>query len=146
MNKSEILDTVKHLLSAKVQRLQMLIADTRASNNDTKSSMGDKYETGREMLQQEIGKLQLQLGEILKQENILKSITAAPCDSVQRGALVKTDRGAIYIAVPLGHVTINGEKITVISSDSPLAVVLRGRKAGETVPFGNYANNILEVC
>ena len=33
-----------------------------------KSSMGDKYETSREMLQQEINNLQLQLNEQLKSQ------------------------------------------------------------------------------
>ena len=45
MNKAELLE-LKQKISEKIQKLEQLIAETRASNNDTKkSSMGDKYET-----------------------------------------------------------------------------------------------------
>ncbi len=74
MNKAELLELVKQKISEKIQKLEQLIAETRASNNDTKSSMGDKYETSREMLQQEINNLQLQLNEQLKSQQILKNI------------------------------------------------------------------------
>ena len=45
MNKAELLELVKQKFLKKIQKLEQLIAETRASNNDTKSSMGDKYET-----------------------------------------------------------------------------------------------------
>ena len=64
MDKAKILELVKSKISEKIGNLERLIAETRASNNDTKRSMGDKYETGREMLQQEINNLQLQLSLI----------------------------------------------------------------------------------
>ena len=50
--KSELLEIIHQKISEKIQKLEQLIAETRASNNDTKSSMGDKYETSHEMLQQ----------------------------------------------------------------------------------------------
>jgi predicted chitinase len=43
--KSELLEIIHQKISEKIQKLEQLIAETRASNNDTKSSMGDKYET-----------------------------------------------------------------------------------------------------
>lgn len=69
MDKILIINVVKHQLTEKITKLENLISETRASSNDTKSSMGDKYETGREMLQQEINNLQIQLNEILKQQD-----------------------------------------------------------------------------
>ena len=57
MNKTEILNLVQEKISEKIRNLERLISETRESNNETKSSMGDKYETGREMLQQEINAL-----------------------------------------------------------------------------------------
>ena len=47
MNKSELLQIIQNKLSEKIENLERLIAETRAANNETKSSMGDKYETGR---------------------------------------------------------------------------------------------------
>ena len=74
MNKSEILQIIRGKLSEKTDYLEHLISETRAANNETKSSMGDKYETSREMVQQEINNLQVQLNENLKSLNSLKLI------------------------------------------------------------------------
>jgi hypothetical protein len=49
--------------------------------------MGDKYETGREMLQQEINNLQVQLNEVLKQQDFLKTIPVKISDKAEKGAL-----------------------------------------------------------
>ena len=73
MDKQKLSLLISQKLSEKIQTFEKLIAETRASNNDTKSSMGDKYETGREMLQQEINNLQVQLNEVLKQQDFLKT-------------------------------------------------------------------------
>ena len=74
MNKSEILQIIRGKLSEKTDYLEHLISETRDANNETKSSMGDKYETSREMVQQEINNLQVQLNENLKSLNSLKLI------------------------------------------------------------------------
>ena len=114
MNKAELLELVKQKISEKIQKLEQLIAETRASNNDTKSSMGDKYETSREMLQQEINNLQLQLNEQLKSQQILKNIQPISHKTVNLGSLVETDKGKFFIAVSLGELSFNQEKIFII--------------------------------
>ena len=55
--KAELYQFITEQIDDKITYLNGLIDDLRASNNDTKSSMGDKYETSREMMQQEITKL-----------------------------------------------------------------------------------------
>ena len=85
MNKARILDEVRIKISEKIKTLEHLIAQTRESNNETKSSMGDKYETGREMLQQEINTLQIQLNPnsaIEKKEYF--SILISNCVAVEK--------------------------------------------------------------
>ena len=72
MKKEEILHIIKNKISAKIKIFENLIVETRASSNDTKSSMGDKYETGREMLQQEINNIQRQLNEVLNQQGFFQ--------------------------------------------------------------------------
>ena len=97
MDKAKILELVKSKISEKIGNLERLIAETRASSNDTKSSMGDKYETGREMLQQEINNLQLQLNENLIHQNFLKNVNTNPHQMIGNGTLVETDAGIFYI-------------------------------------------------
>ena len=143
--KSELLEIIHQKISEKIQKLEQLIAETRASNNDTKSSMGDKYETSREMLQQEINNLQIQLNEHLKSQKILKNINPNPHKIVTLGSLVETEKGKFFIAVSLGELSFNQEKIFVISAESPLAKAMNGKKVGETFIVNNLTQTIKNI-
>ena len=143
--KSELLEIIHQKISEKIQKLEQLIAETRASNNDTKSSMGDKYETSREMLQQEINHLQIQLNEHLKSQQILKNINPNPHKIVTLGSLVETEKGMFFIAISLGELSFNQEKIFVISAESPLAKAMNGKKVGETFIVNNLTHIIKNI-
>ena len=143
--KSELLEIIHQKISEKIQKLEQLIAETRASNNDTKSSMGDKYETSREMLQQEINNLQIQLNEHLKSQQILKNINPNPHKVVSLGSLVETEKGMFFIAISLGELSFNQEKIFVISAESPLAKAMNGKKTGESFVVNNLSQIIKNI-
>ncbi|WP_426278918.1 hypothetical protein ACN9MN_06735 [Chryseobacterium sp. S-02] len=145
MNKQQILDTIKIKVAEKVNNFENLIQETRASNNDTKSSMGDKYETGREMLQQEINNLQRQFNETLNQQVLLQKITSEPSLKVQNGALVKTDRGVFYVSVSVGEIILEKQKIMTVSAESPLIKAMLGKKAGETFVINNIQQTIEKI-
>ena len=145
MNKTELIKLINQKLSEKIQNFEKLIAETRATNNDTKSSMGDKYETGREMLQQEINNLQVQLNEVLKQQDFLKTILIKPCEKVEKGAIVKTERGLFFISVSLGEINFDNQKIICISPESPLAKAMNGKQKGEVFSLNNINQKILII-
>lgn len=131
MDKEKLLKVVQSKLNKKIESLEHLIAELRASNTDTKSSMGDKYETGREMLQQEINQLQLQLNELTNQMVQLEKLPLKANTTAINGALVKTNTGYYFISVSAGEVVLNGEKIMAISPETPLAKALYGKYVGE---------------
>ena len=145
MNKPQLLEIIHQKISEKIQKLEQLIAETRASNNETKSSMGDKYETSREMIQQEINNLQLQLNEHLKSLQILKNINPISHKTVGLGSLVETEKGMFFIAVSLGELSFNQEKIFVVSAESPLAKAMNGKKIGETFIVNNLSQTIKNI-
>ena len=145
MEKSILLQLIKFKLSEKIENFEKLIAETRASSNDTKSSMGDKYETGREMLQQEINNLQVQLNEILKQKDFLKTVLPKPNDKAEKGAIVKTEKGLFFISVSLGEVKVESEKIICISPESPLAKAMNGKLKGEVFSLNNMSQRIVDI-
>ncbi|MGD1319830.1 hypothetical protein [Chryseobacterium sp. 2R14A] len=145
MNKFSLINIIKERLSEKIKNFEKLIAETRASNNDTKSSMGDKYETGREMLQQEINNLQGQLNEVLKQQDFLKNIIVKPSDRVEKGAIVKTEKGLFYISVSLGEIAFEDQKIICISPESPLAKAMYGRTMNESFSLNNISQKIISI-
>jgi len=145
MDKSEILDLLHAKLSEKIENLERLIAETRAANNETKSSMGDKYETSREMVQQEINNLQIQLNENVKARNSLQFINLNPHQNVGLGSLVETDKGFFYIAVSLGEISLKKQKIFLISPEGPLAKALNGKKNGEEISLNGNTQIIKKI-
>ena len=150
MNKTELIKLINQKLYEKIQTFEKLIAETRASNNDTKSSMGDKYETGREMLQQEINNLQVQLNEVLKQQDFLKTSfdklrMTKKFDKAEKGAIVKTEKGLFFISVSLGEINFDNQKIICISPESPLAKAMNGKQKGDVFSLNNINQKILII-
>ena len=145
MDKALLLKSLQENIQKKVTDFENLIEETRASNNDTKSSMGDKYETGREMLQQEINNLQLQLNELLKQQVFLKSILAKSCDKAEKGAFLKTEKGIFFISISLGEISFENQKIICISPESPLAKAMDGKRKGEVFSLNNIHQTVENI-
>ncbi len=109
------------------------IAEAReAANNETKSSAGDKYETGREVMQQEIDLNLTRLNELKKLQQILDRITPTQKFATsQPGAVVYTSNGNYYIAISAGQLKVDGKAYYAISAASPIGTQLAGLKAGE---------------
>ncbi|MDF9796588.1 transcription elongation GreA/GreB family factor [Catalinimonas alkaloidigena] len=117
-----------------------------AANQETKSSAGDKHETGRAMMQLETEKLSRQMHEVLNEQQSLQMIrTDQPKQSVDRGALVVTNHLKLYIAISAGRLLLEGEEYFAISIDTPLGLALKGKKAGETGGFQNKTHEILQI-
>jgi len=61
--------------------------------NEENSTAGNKFETARAMGQEELDRINRQMSVLVKEYNILSQINLdRPCDSVQLGAVVKTDK------------------------------------------------------
>ncbi len=145
MNKQEICDEVIGIVESKLQKLHGLISGTRSSNSETKSSMGDKYETGREMLQQEINKLEMQAATLQNMLNVLRRINVSPHSRIQLGSLVETASAVYYISVSAGEFSLRNRKIFAISAESPAAMVMKGLQAGETFEMNGVKQQIMQV-
>lgn len=110
-------------LDERIDHLQNLVFELEQSKaNESKSSAGDKYETARAMMQQELDLLQRQLmtNERLK-SGLGRLNPAEKPASIGANSLVRTQQGWFYLAVALGKVLVSGETVHVISVDSPFA-------------------------
>lgn len=145
MNKVELLHIIQSRISDRIENLEQLILDKRNSNNDTKSSMGDKYETGREMLQQEIDNLQNQLNAFLLQKQSILSIKTDKCSKVEKGSLVETEKGMFYISASVGEIHFEGKKIIAVSEESPLAMAMKGKVENERFAINNISQVIKNI-
>ncbi len=107
-----------------------------AANSETKSSAGDKYETGRAMAQLEKEKFAGQLQETLALRERLQRIDPTkPCGTVAPGAALLTSGGAFYCAIAADEIELEGEEFLTISLASPLGKALHGASAGESRSF-----------
>jgi hypothetical protein len=112
--------------------LQAIDATQQAANEETKSSAGDKYETGRAMMQQETDRNQAQLNEANKLMVVLNHINAGTTfKTAETGSLVITDNGKFYIAIGAGTLILNGESYFAVSPASPIGLKLKMQKIGD---------------
>ncbi|MEJ7780102.1 MAG: 3-oxoacyl-ACP synthase [Daejeonella sp.] len=110
---------------------QAIRAARESANDDTKSSAGDKYETGREMMQQEIDRNRKQLEESQKLKLVLDHIDASKItDTIQNGSLVTTNFGIFYISISKGQMRVDGKNYFAVSSVSPIGVKLMKQREG----------------
>lgn len=145
--KKELYQNCKTHLLQKSKQLQTAIAEIQdAINNETKSSAGDKYETAREMMEQDIEVNMVQLAEVQKQIEILERINPAiTATSVVPGSLVKTTSGNYFIAISIGQLKLNEQTFYIISSQSPIGKLLMGQSKNASINFNGKAINILEI-
>ncbi len=107
-----------------------------SANEETKSSAGDKYETGRAMAQLEIEKGTVQLSEALKQKQVLDQMPPAiETSTVRLGSLVYTNEENYYLSIPAGKMEIDAITYYAISSASPIGAMLMGQGPGTSFTF-----------
>lgn len=146
--KAKLLTACYTYVSEKTEYLQRAIRDLQDSaNEETKSSAGDKYETGRAMAQIEIEKLAAQLHEVTSLRNTLDKITTRQDETnIMLGSAVQTNSGNYFIAISAGNFVIDGNSYFAIGGHTPLALALKGRKAGDAVEFNKKSITILSVA
>ena len=137
ISKVEIHETILKLLTNSIVHATKdyeLAKESRDS--DTKSSAGDKFETGREMMQREMDKISASIDQSKNQLNFLLKINLnLPYSTVDLGCLIITDQGIYYISIGLGKVEINAEIIYAISLDSPIGQLFKGKRVGDELEF-----------
>ncbi|MDN3550905.1 3-oxoacyl-ACP synthase [Mucilaginibacter aquaedulcis] len=105
----------------------------KASNEDTKSSAGDKYETGRAMMQQETNRNLAQLNEANKLLVALNRIsTSSSAAKAETGSVIITSNGNFYLAISAGSLSVDGKTYFAVSPASPVGLLLAGKTAGES--------------
>jgi len=118
----------------------------QASKDDTKSSAGDKYETGRAMMQQETDRNMAQLNEANKLKVALNTITTNTlAEQVENGSVVVTNNGNFYLAISAGVLVVDGESYVAISPASPIGLKLKGLKADDQFALNGKDYKIISI-
>lgn len=123
-----------------------LAAVEEARNNETKSSVGDKYETGRAMMQQEEEKYRTQLANAVHLKRTLEQIDPDRlCEKVESGSLVTTSEGIYFMAVGLGKIKQEDRLYYAISVEAPISRALLGKAKGAVINFNQKQIKILDI-
>ncbi len=114
---------------------------------DVKSSMGDKYETGPAMLNQQRQRLLNQQQQINGNLRALQQLNPqSVAKAVDIGSLVSTDKGLFYLSIGLGEVTCEEQSVWVISLQSPLGQQLKGSREQDSVSFQGRTYQIMQLA
>ncbi|MBC7451603.1 MAG: hypothetical protein H7259_08965 [Cytophagales bacterium] len=145
--KDDLYEYCVEYATSRITRLKAEIKKTQSSaNEETKSSAGDKYETGRAMAQLEIEKNTKQLAEVERMQSMMNLILPdRVSDVIIPGSLITTNKGIFYIAISIGLAELHGKSYFIITPDSPIGKVFMGKKAGEVVVWNNNSYTIQSI-
>lgn len=114
--------------------------------SESKSSAGDKHETGRAMLHLEMEKAAQQYAVIQKMKSMLEKMDLSrPHVQVKLGSLVATDMGHYFISISAGPMSFGGQEYFAVSPSSPVGALLLGQQKGSRVYLGDKKITVLGV-
>lgn len=145
--KQQLFSLCLNLIAQRISNAQLAINNAKESaNDDTKSSAGDKHETGRAMAQLEQEKSAHQLNDALDLKKAIEKINLEiKSDSAQVGSIVVTDRGNFFVSVPVGKIEIEKVQYYAISIASPIGLKLKNLTKNDSFNMNGIVYKILKV-
>ena len=145
--KNKLLNHCKDVVEKRFSQIKQTIAGIEESLvEESKSSAGDKHETGRAMLQIDRENAGKQLLEIEKLQQLVRKIDInSKSDYVRLGSLVYTNQATYFIGISIGAVTVGKTTYTCVALNSPIAQLLSGKKKGDTFMFNEKEYSIKSV-
>ncbi|WKK76601.2 hypothetical protein QYS49_04670 [Marivirga salinae] len=145
--KINLIEKCKAEIFAKKEAIDQEMENLKTSlGAETKSSAGDKYETSREMMNQEKGKLQSQMSVLNQQLETLSKINPSmKHEKIGLGSIVKTSAANYFISISYGKVSDGKEDVFMISAITPLAQQMINKIEGDEVIWNGKSILIKEV-
>lgn len=149
----KLTDTLHQLslefIENRIKTIRQAIAETQDSaDQETKSSAGDKYETGLSMMQLDMEKQAEQLAEAIRTRNALEKIKVfdnGTNGTVRPGNVVETNQGNFYISISAGQLKLNNQTYFAVSPATPIASKLMGLKVGDSFSFNGKNYTVAKV-
>ena len=145
--KEELLKKCHQFVNNRLQNIEETISSNQtALQSETKSSAGDKHETGRAMLQLEMEKAGQQLANIQQMKETLAKIDVLKkSTNAHLGSLVKTNTGNYFLSVSAGQLKVDNEFYYAVSVSSPIGKLLLGKSVNEQVMFNSINIKLLSI-
>lgn len=145
--KTELLNHCRTQVDTRYKKIKQNIADIEESLlEEAKSSSGDKHETGRAMLQIDRENAGKQLHEIEKILELLNKIDVkATSDYARLGSLVYTENFTYFISLSIGDVPVNKAHYLCVALNSPVGILLSGKRKWDIFTFNGKQLKINSV-
>ncbi len=125
---------------------EIMLANRTALENESKSSAGDKHETGRAMLHLEMEKASQQFEVVSSMKDVLKRIDLnTSSNHIRLGSLVDTSQGCYFLSISAGQLKVEDKVYYAVSSSSPIGVLLLGETIGKQIMIGEKKIQILKI-
>jgi len=126
---------------------QQLDSARLSANSETKSSAGDKHETGRALAQLEQENLAKQFSFLERLESDLSQLKADQIsEKVEKGALVQTDKMTLFFGVALGELKVENKSVFAISTASPIGKIALDKTMGDSFIVNGNTHNISYIA
>lgn len=135
----ELVETRLETIQKRFQELQY------ALNSETKSTAGDKHETGRAMVQLEMEKTGAQLAKVETELKLLQKLSLEASNKIALGSLVRTDNAWYFLSISVGVLTFENQAYFVISPVSPIGQLLLGKSTGAKFSFRGKTERVVDV-
>lgn len=146
MDKKRIIDVCTHQLLGQLEVVRSQQSDLKNSlESESKSTAGDKHDTGRAMIHLEMEKLGKQEQNLQKLLTLCRKIPNKKQDKIGLGSLVTTDKKIFFMGIPLGKIMVQNKELYCLSLASPLGKEFFGKKKNNRVEFQNNIYQIQEV-
>jgi len=135
--KPKLLEACRQYVERRIATATLAMNEAQsAANEEGKSSAGDKYETGRAMMQIERDKAAVQVEEAVKLLRVLDQINPqSNNDRVSLGSVVFSPGLNIFLAVGAGKSEVDGLAFIAVAPASPLGKAMMGLKVGDSFAF-----------
>ena len=130
------LETVEAVISSNQLALQ----------SETKSSAGDKHETGRAMLQLEMEKAGQQLAGIMQMKEILAKVDILKTSkNVRLGSVIFTEKVNYFLSISAGQLEVANKMYFAVSVSSPIGKLLLGKQENDVISFNEKRYKVQKI-
>ena len=145
--KEVLFNLCKDFVNKRLKTVQDIISSNqKALQSETKSSAGDKHETGRAMLQLEMEKASQQLEGISIMNQILSKVDISKTSKIAHlGSVIITNKANYFLSISAGQLSVENNTYFAISISSPIGKLLLGKKENEEVLFNGNLIKIKEI-
>jgi hypothetical protein len=145
--KEALFSQCKSFVNRRLQTVEaVLSSNQKALQSETKSSAGDKHETGRAMLQLEMEKAGQQLAGITQMKVVLSKIDILKTSkNACLGSIIVTAKVSYFLSISAGQLVVADKSYFAISVSSPIGKLLLGKQEKEVISFNGKTIEIIGI-